>query len=66
MSSRRRPKEETAAKTARALELTAKGIPNAAICARLGITNQRLSQIKHDAKNPRRKGVPQWDGVAPE
>lgn len=64
MSSRRRPKQETAAQTARALELIGKGIPNAAICARLGITRQRLCQIRHDAKNPQRKVVPQWDGAA--
>lgn len=47
-------------KNARALELVAKGVPSAAICERLGITRNHLYQIKHYAKKPRQKVVPQW------
>ena len=46
-------------KTIRALELVAKGVPSAAICERLGISRNRLYQIKHYAEKPRRE-VPQW------
>lgn len=47
-------------KAARALELVAKGVPSAAICERLGISRDRLYQIKHYANNPRRE-VPRLD-----
>ena len=47
-------------KNARALELVAKGVPSAAICERLGISRDRLYQIKHYALKPRKKIVPQW------
>lgn len=46
-------------KNARALELVAKGVPSAAICERLGISRNRLYQIKHYAEKPQRKVVPQ-------
>jgi hypothetical protein len=49
-------------KTIRALELVAKGIPSAAICERLGITRNRLYQIKHYAEKPRR-AEQQFDGA---
>ena len=42
-------------KVQRVLELVAKGVPSAAICERLGITRDRLCQIKHYAKKPREK-----------
>jgi DNA invertase Pin-like site-specific DNA recombinase len=40
-------------KTIRALELVAKGVPTQAICERLGISRNRLYQIKHYAEKPR-------------
>ena len=49
-------------KAARALELVAKGVPSAAICERLGISRNRLYQIKHYAEKTRREVV-QRDGA---
>jgi hypothetical protein len=40
-------------KAARALELIAKGVSSAAICERLGISRNRLYQIKHYGGKPR-------------
>jgi len=48
-------------KAARALELVAKGVPSAAICERLGISRNRLYQIKHYAEKPRQPST-QLDG----
>lgn len=52
-------------KAARALELVAKGVASAAICERLGITRNRLYQIKHYDGKPR-PPTPQTDGATSE